>query len=68
MKSPFLYSIDNKRYHTLYYHNRRCFGGRVYKAVLDAGMTCPNLDGTCGTQGCAFCDGGKGDSFVLSLT
>ena len=58
--SPFPYSDDNKRYHTLYYHNRHRFGGRVYKAVLDAGMTCPNLDGTCGTQGCAFCDGGSG--------
>lgn len=58
--SPFPYSDDNKRYHTLHYHNRRVFGGRVYKAVLDAGMTCPNLDGTCGTGGCAFCDGGSG--------
>ena len=58
--NPFPYSDDNKRYHTLYYHNKHTFGGRVYKAVLDGGFTCPNLDGTKGTGGCAFCDGGSG--------
>ncbi len=60
MQNPFPYSDDNKRYHTLYYHNKHTFGGRVYKAVLDGGFTCPNLDGTKGTGGCAFCDGGSG--------
>ncbi len=58
--NPFPYSDDNKRYHTLYYHNRQKFGGRVYKAVLNGGFTCPNIDGTKGTGGCAFCDGGSG--------
>ena len=56
----FLYAHDNKRYHTLYYHNQQVFGHRVYKAVLDGGFTCPNLDGTKGFHGCAFCDGGSG--------
>ena len=57
--NPFPYAFDNKRYHTLAYHNRRqnC---NTQKAVLDAGMTCPNLDGTCGVGGCIFCDGGSG--------
>ncbi len=58
--NPFPYSSDNKRYHTLYYHNKQKFGHRVYKAVLDGGFTCPNLDGTKGHGGCAFCDGGSG--------
>ncbi len=58
--NPFPYSLDNKRYHTLYYHNKQKFGHRVYKAVLDGGFTCPNLDGTKGWGGCAFCDGGSG--------
>lgn len=58
--NPFPYSNDNKRYHTLYYHNQRTFGGRVYKAVLNGGFTCPNIDGTKGFGGCAFCDGGSG--------
>lgn len=58
MKFPF--SDDNKRYHTLSFENRRVFGGRVYKAAIDAGFTCPNIDGSKGFGGCAFCDGGSG--------
>ncbi len=58
--NPFPYSLDNKRYHTLHYHNRQVFGGRVEKAVLNGGFTCPNIDGTKGVGGCAFCDGGSG--------
>lgn len=38
------------------------FGGKVYKLSLDAGLTCPNRDGTKGTGGCIFCSaGGSGD-------
>ncbi|MBQ7012861.1 MAG: TIGR01212 family radical SAM protein [Oscillospiraceae bacterium] len=58
--NPFPYALDNKRYHTLHYHNLQVFGGRVEKAVLNGGFTCPNIDGTKGTGGCAFCDGGSG--------
>ena len=53
MKFP--YSDDNKRYHTLAYHNKTIYGGRVYKATVDAGCTCPNIDGRCGSGGCVFC-------------
>lgn len=61
MSDPvFPYSDDNKRYHTLSFENRRRFGGKVMKAVIDAGFTCPNIDGTRGVGGCAFCDGGSG--------
>ena len=35
---------------------RKHFGGRVQKITIDAGFTCPNRDGTCGTGGCTFCD------------
>jgi len=35
---------------------RRNFGGRVQKITIDAGFTCPNRDGTCGTGGCTFCN------------
>ena len=30
------------------------------KAVIDAGFTCPNIDGTKSHGGCIFCDGGSG--------
>lgn len=31
------------------------FGGRVVKLALDAGLTCPNRDGSLGVGGCSFC-------------
>lgn len=35
---------------------RRNYGTRVQKITIDAGFTCPNRDGSCGTGGCTFCD------------
>src|SRR5947208_2763686 len=45
------------RYHT-YRHFLLCkFGSRrVQKVSLDAGFTCPNVDGTVAVGGCTFCD------------
>jgi uncharacterized protein len=34
---------------------RESFGERVLKIPLDAGMTCPNRDGTLSYEGCIFC-------------
>ena len=36
---------------------REKFGCKVYKLSIDAGFSCPNRDGTCGTGGCIFCSG-----------
>jgi radical SAM protein (TIGR01212 family) len=44
------------RYYGLGFFLRRRFGGRVQKVSLDAGFTCPNVDGTVATGGCTFCD------------
>lgn len=50
------------RYRSLNDHYREKFGCKVYKLSIDAGFTCPNRDGTLGTQGCIFCSGrGSGD-------
>ncbi|MDP1634718.1 MAG: TIGR01212 family radical SAM protein [Gallionellaceae bacterium] len=38
----------------------RRYGERVHKIALDAGMTCPNRDGSKGIGGCTFCNN---DSF-----
>ena len=35
---------------------RARFGCRVQKITLDAGLTCPNRDGTVGTGGCIYCN------------
>lgn len=56
----FIYSDDNKRYHTLAYYSKHVLGTKTRKAVIDAGLTCPNKDGTVGVGGCIFCDGGSG--------
>ena len=53
--NEFLYSDDNKRYHTWNYHLRKKFGCKVMKIALNAGFTCPNLDGTKGYGGCTYC-------------
>lgn len=35
---------------------RHAFGERVQKVSVDAGFTCPNVDGTVAIGGCTFCD------------
>lgn len=45
---------------------RREYGQKLYKISFDAGFTCPNRDGTLGTDGCVFCSGaGSGDHAVV---
>lgn len=49
-------------YTTLNSYLKDRFGCKVYKIALDGGFTCPNRDGTVGTDGCIFCSkGGSGD-------
>lgn len=58
----FIYSDSNKRYHTYNYFLKQKFGCKVAKLSLDAGFSCPNLDGTKGYGGCTYCSGrGSGD-------
>lgn len=62
MCNPFSNSDSNKRYYTYDYYLRRTFGGKCAKIPLDAGFTCPNIDGRCGHGGCIYCSGrGSGD-------
>lgn len=44
------------RFHALSHFLRQKFGQRVWKISIDAGLSCPNLDGTLASQGCIFCD------------
>lgn len=49
---------------------RETFGCRVHKITLDAGLTCPNRDGTLGRGGCVYCNergSGTGASGRASL-
>ena len=51
----FIILNDNKRYYTQNRYLREIFGEKVIKLSLNAGFTCPNRDGTCGTGGCIYC-------------
>ena len=53
--NQFKYSNTNKRYHTLDYHYKNKFGKKIFKISLNAGFSCPNIDGTVGYGGCIYC-------------
>lgn len=60
--NPFKNSDSNKRYYTYDYFLKRTYGGKCAKIPLDAGFSCPNMDGTCGVGGCIYCSSrGSGD-------
>jgi radical SAM protein (TIGR01212 family) len=44
------------RYFSYNHFLRQKFRRRVQKVSVDAGFTCPNVDGTVTTGGCTFCD------------
>ena len=61
--TKFKYAFDNnKRYHTWNYYLRNTFGEKVFKVSLNAGFTCPNIDGKVSHGGCTYCSKeGSGD-------
>ena len=62
MENKFKYSNSNKRYHTLDYFYKNKFNSKVFKVSLNAGFSCPNIDGTVGYGGCIYCSSsGSGD-------
>ena len=58
---------NEKPYHSLDYEMKRIYGHKIYKLALDGGMTCPNRDGTLGSNGCIFCSGGGSGEFAESM-
>ncbi|MDM8128956.1 TIGR01212 family radical SAM protein [Paraclostridium benzoelyticum] len=58
----FKYAFDNKRYHTWNYYLRSNFREKVFKVSINAGFSCPNIDGTVAYGGCTYCSKqGSGD-------
>ncbi len=45
------------RYNDFNSYLRKHFGCRVQKITIDAGLSCPNRDGTLSRMGCIYCDG-----------
>jgi radical SAM protein (TIGR01212 family) len=48
--------MSKKRYFPFSEYLKDRFGSRVHKVAIDAGFTCPNIDGTKGVGGCVFCN------------
>jgi len=56
-----------KRYRDYNTYLREIFGERVQKISLDAGLGCPNRDGTISEAGCIFCDSrGSGTGAMIN--
>jgi len=56
-----------KRYRDYNTYLREIFGERVQKISLDAGLGCPNRDGTISRTGCIFCDSrGSGNGAMIN--
>jgi radical SAM protein (TIGR01212 family) len=47
---------QERRYYAFSRFLRERFGARVYRVTIDAGFTCPNVDGTVAVGGCVYCD------------
>lgn len=62
MDNPFKYSNTNLRYYSFSYYTKERFKSKVSKISLDAGLNCPNRDGSVAHGGCTFCsEFGSGD-------
>lgn len=48
--------MKQKRYRDFNSYLREIFGCRVQKITVDAGLSCPNRDGTISTGGCIYCN------------
>lgn len=56
----------NKPYYSLDAYFKNTFHHKCYKIALDAGMTCPNRDGSLDSRGCIFCSSGGSGDFAAS--
>lgn len=57
----------DKPYYSLDAYMKYTYGQKVYKIAVDAGLTCPNRDGTLGEHGCIFCSAGGSGDFAVPI-
>lgn len=63
--NPYPNSDTNKRYCTFDYYTKKTFGKKCAKLPIDAGFSCPNIDGTKGRGGCIYCSSRGAGDFAL---
>lgn len=56
LHAPFDWRAAGHRYYPYNRYLQARFGQRVQKVSIDAGFTCPNVDGSVTIGGCTFCD------------
>ncbi len=56
----------DKPYYSLNDYFQNTYGEKCYKIAIDAGLSCPNRDGTIGYGGCTFCSAGGSGDFAVS--
>ena len=55
-RSAFDWRAAGLNYFSYSHYLKQLFGYRVQRVSVDAGFTCPNVDGTVAVGGCTFCD------------
>ncbi len=56
-----------KPYYSLNAYLKNTYGQKIYKIAVDAGLSCPNRDGTLDSRGCIFCSRGGSGDFAVSV-
>lgn len=57
--------FNNKRFYTLNNHLKNEFSQKICKIPINAGFSCPNIDGTKGYGGCTYCTASGSGDFIL---
>ena len=57
----------DKPYYSLNAYFKHTYGQKIYKIAVDAGLSCPNRDGSLDTRGCIFCSKGGSGDFAVKL-
>lgn len=57
-----------QHYYSLNEYYQQKYGKKVYKLSINAGLSCPNRDGACGTGGCIFCSRGGSGEFAADAS
>ena len=58
----------DKPYYSLNAYFKHVYGQKIYKIAVDAGLSCPNRDGSLDTRGCIFCSKGGSGDFAVKLS
>ncbi len=58
----------DKPYYSLDAYMKLTYGQKIYKIAVDAGLSCPNRDGTIDTRGCIFCSAGGSGDFAVPIS